>query len=118
MAENKIVEYSGSIDVGSINDSSTLYCRPLTPYTCYFLLQQGLTQQERIGNAVRPVTNYVIYVVRPNGYNIATYPNPSAVDFQMFLGLIENESGVTPPAERHAGLVATSQYTVIIALFI
>ena len=96
MAENKIIEYSSSIEVGSINDSSTLYCRPLTPYSGYMLLIQGVTQQARTDNTVRPVKVMFNYVLRPNAYNIAINPNPAPVDLQMFLGWTKNEPGVLP----------------------
>jgi len=97
-AENKIVEYQTGFDVGSILDSSTLQCRPLTPYPGYMLLQQGVTQGGRVGNTVRPVKVMFNYIARPNAYNAAYNPTPTPTILQMILGWTKDQPGTLPIA--------------------
>lgn len=84
--ENKIqtINYAGSFGNSVANPS--MYSYPMTPYTGYMTIGQGITQNQRIGNEVKVRKATLRYVLRPNGYNVDSNPFPAPVHVQMFLG--------------------------------
>lgn len=84
--ENKTqtVNYSGNF--GNASANASLYTYPVTPYTGFMTVGQGITQNTRIGNEIKIRKAYLRYVLRPLGYNASTNVNPVPIQVEMFLG--------------------------------
>lgn len=84
--ENKTqtVNYAGAFGNALANPS--LYSYPMTPYTGYMTVGQGILQNQRIGNEIKIRKAYLRYVLRPMGYDVGSNPFPAPTQVDMYLG--------------------------------
>ena len=84
--ENKTmtVNYAGLFGNSTANPS--LYSYPITPYTGYLTIPQGVGQNQRIGNEIKIRKVFLRYVLRPQGYNVDNNPFPAPCQIDMYLG--------------------------------
>lgn len=96
--ENKSVFFEITSFVGSWVGDITMKMTPLTPYTGYMQIPQGVGEGNRIGNTIRTRKVMLRYVITPNQYNLTTNNKPLPCDFQLFLGNVKQYKGVLPTA--------------------
>jgi len=84
--ENKMCNANYAGLFGNATSNPSLYSYPMTPYTGYMTIGQGVQQNQRIGNSVKVKRAVLRYILRPNGYNVSTNPFPAPVVVDMFLG--------------------------------
>jgi len=86
--ENKIQNTQAGFTFGNVLSSSGLAMNmyPMTPYASYWTIGQGVTQNTRIGNVIKPVKVMLRYVIRPTPYNAESNVSPVPVEIDMFLG--------------------------------
>jgi len=94
--ENKRQSYNQIYAVGSYANSNTLYARPITPYTGYMVINQGLGQADRTGNRLKVVKAMLRYVAFPLSYDPGANPTPIPQEFQIILGYPKQTSGTIP----------------------
>jgi len=84
--ENKTqtVNYGGAF--GNVVNNPSMHSYPMTPYTGYMTIGQGIAQNQRIGNEIKIRKVMLRYVLRPLGYNVDSNPFPVPVQVDMFLG--------------------------------
>jgi len=84
--ENKsqTINYAGSF--GNAVANGSLYSYPMTPYTGYMTISQGITQNQRIGNEIKIRKAVLRYILRPNPYNVDSNPFPAPTQVDLFLG--------------------------------
>lgn len=102
--ENKVVQYSGTYQVGNILNSSTLQALPLAPYSTYMNLVQGFSQDTRVGNRVRPTKVMFNYTLRANPFDGTSNLSPRPCYVQLFFGYVKSQKAVLPPAGAYGGL--------------
>jgi len=84
--ENKTcnANYAGAFGNAVANPS--LYAYPMTPYTSYMTIGQGVQQNQRIGNSVKVKKAILRYILRPMPYNVDSNPFPAPVQVELYLG--------------------------------
>lgn len=82
--KNMSVNYAGAF--GSCIANPSMYSYPITPYTGYLTIGQGVNQAQRIGNEIKIRKVMLRYILRPTGYNVDSNPFPAPVHVDMFLG--------------------------------
>jgi len=94
--ENKIQNVEGINSFGSIQEDSTLGAFPMCPYTGIWSIGQGVTQNTRVGNVIKPVRVMLKYVMYPNPYNATTNPAPYPVEVDLMLGYHRQNPSLIP----------------------
>lgn len=94
--KNQTVNYSGNF--GNYSANSALYCYPVTPYTGFMTISQGVLQNNRTGNEIRVRKAMLRYVLRPLGYNVSSNVSPVPTIVEMYLGRIKIAPGDIPGA--------------------
>jgi len=96
--ENKsqTVNYSGNF--GNATANASMYAYPVTPYTGFMSLTQGITQNQRIGNEVKIRKAMLRYILRPIGYNASSNVTPVPLHVEMYLGRTKIAPGDIPAA--------------------
>lgn len=92
--KTQTINYAGVFGNAIANPS--MYSYPMTPYTGYMTIGQGITQNQRIGNSIKIRSVYLRYILRPMPYNIDSNPFPAPVQVDMFLGRTRVCSGDQP----------------------
>lgn len=96
--ENKVQNVQAGANFGAITNSPSMYVYPMTPYAAYWTIGQGVTQNTRIGNQIKPVKVMLNYVIRPNPYDATTNGGPTPMQIDMFLGYVKATPSVLPTA--------------------
>lgn len=96
--ENKTANANYAGLFGNATANASLYCYPMTPYTGYMTIGQGVQQNQRIGNTVKVKRAMLRYVLRPNSYDVSTNPIPAPVQVELYLGRTRLCSGDQPVA--------------------
>lgn len=102
--ENKVKTIYYSHSFGSSANNPSLYSYPMTPYTGYISITQGVGQSERCGNEIKIRKVMLNYVLTPNGYNVDSNAFPAPVHVDMFLGRTKLCPGDQPIAGDMAQL--------------
>jgi len=96
--ENKMATANYAGLFGNAQANPSLYSYPMTPYTGYMTIGQGVVQNGRIGNSIKVKKAVLRYILRPNGYDVSNNPAPAPVVVDMFLGRNRVASGDQPLA--------------------
>jgi len=88
--------YAGAFGNAVANPS--LYSYPMTPYTGYMTIGQGVQQNQRIGNVIKVKKVYLRYILRPMPYDVGANPFPAPIVVDLFLGRNRVASGDQPIA--------------------
>jgi len=85
--ENKTIQYRASkIPIVSYNNStfgSRIF--PISPYTGYCQIDQGVSQDERVGNRVKIKNATLKFIMNPLPYNATFNPLPEPMEVVMWL---------------------------------
>jgi len=103
--ENKTQNVQAGANFGAYTSSATMNIYPMCPTTGFWTISQGLTQNNRIGNIIKPVKVMLNYVIRPNGYDAITNAGPIPMEVDMFLGYVKNCPSSTPVASDFNSLL-------------
>jgi len=77
MAENKLFDFRGTANLyGANNDNYAASIIPMTPYTGFLEIDQGVGQSDRIGNSIRIKKLQLNGVIRAAGYDSVYNPTP------------------------------------------
>jgi len=96
--ENKTmsVNYAGAF--GNCVANPSMYSYPITPYTGYLTISQGVGQNGRTGNSIKIKKAMLRYILRPQNYDVTNNPFPAPVHVDMYLGRTRVCSGDQPIA--------------------
>lgn len=96
--ENKIQNTQAGFSFGTILSSSgqAMNMYPMTPYASYWTIGQGVTQNTRVGNIIRPVKVMLRYVIRPVPYNALSNTSPVPMEVDLFLGHTKATPAILP----------------------
>lgn len=101
--ENKRAFSNQSYAVGNINNSSTLYVRPLTPNSGGLLtIDQGTGQGNRIGNKCKTLKAMLRYTLFSLPYDAVSNPLPVPSEVMIVMGFVKSAPASTPNAGQVA----------------
>jgi len=84
--ENKMANANYAGAFGNAVANPSLYSYPMTPYTGYMTIGQGVQQNQRIGNSIKVKRAILRYVLRPMPYDAGSNPFPAPVQVDLYLG--------------------------------
>jgi len=96
--ENKMANANYAGAFGNAVANPSLYSYPMTPYTGYMTIGQGVQQNQRIGNSIKVKRAILRYVLRPMPYDAGSNPFPAPVQVDLFLGRTRLCAGDQPVA--------------------
>jgi len=96
--ENKTANANFAGSFGSALANASMYSYPMTPYTGYMTVGQGVQQNQRIGNQIKIKKATLRYILRPTGYDAGSNPFPAPVVVDLYLGKIKVCPGEIPAA--------------------
>ena len=102
--ENKSFQIQWSQNLGSFNNSNTLYAFPLTPYSGGLNILQGVTQSTRVGNKIRPRKLMWDFILSNRRYDAANNPSPQPMEIQLLICSLKQASGELPTSTDVANL--------------
>lgn len=94
--ENKSYQIQWSQNLGSYNNSNTLYAFPLTPYSGGLNILQGVTQSTRIGNQIKPRKLIWDFIISNKAYDAVTNPTPQPMEVQLLICSMKPCAGELP----------------------
>lgn len=110
--ENKVQNTEYSTNFGAITNSSTMYVYPVTPYTGYMTIGNGVLQNNRVGNVIKTRRVMLNYVLRPNAYNVSSNAGPAPFEVDMFLGYVKQAPALIPQAGDYASLFQSGNTSI------
>lgn len=96
--ENKVMNVAVANAFGNILQNSNMNVFPMTPYTGYLVISQGITQNARIGNKVSTRRVMLNYCMVPKPYDATTNPLCRPQEIDMFLGYVKGTPSTLPVA--------------------
>jgi len=103
--ENKTQNVQAGANFGNILQNTTMNMYPMVPSASAWTISQGVTQNNRIGNKIKPVKVMLSYVIRPNGYDAVANAGPIPMEVEMFLGYVKSSPSVLPTASDLGSLL-------------
>lgn len=94
--ENKTQNIQAGANFGNYNASPTMNVYPMCPTTGFWTISQGVFQNNRLGNVIKPVKVMLNYVIRPNGYDAVTNAGPIPMEIDLFLGYVKQTPSIIP----------------------
>lgn len=94
--ENKRALVQASFAVGSVNNSSSMYARPLQPYGGFLTINQGTGAGDRIGNKCRTLKAMFRYTLYPLPYDAVSNPIPIPQEVMIIFGFVKNTPTTVP----------------------
>lgn len=109
LAEKKTQGYGGAVDVHATNGISWVSQNiiPLTPYSGYLQIQQGVKNGERLGNKVKLSKFKLRLSVLPRIYSATNNPCPRPVILKVWLVTMKEGAGTT---KEDLGTIAASNW--------
>nr|UOF82259.1 capsid protein [Cressdnaviricota sp.] len=96
--ENKVMNVAVAGAFGNILQSPTMNVFPMTPYTGYLVISQGVTANARLGNQVTTRRVMLNYCLVPKPYDATTNPLCRPQEVDMFLGYVKATPSTLPNA--------------------
>lgn len=94
--ENKSYQIQWSQNLGSYNNSNTLFAFPLTPYAGGLNILQGITQSTRIGNQIKPRKLIWDFILSNKAYDAVSNPSPQPMELQLIIASLKQCPGELP----------------------
>lgn len=102
--ENKSIQIQYSQSLLGYAGSAVLNQLPITPYTGYMSITQGVGQNQRIGNEIRIKKLMYNYVLRPLSQDPTINPNPQPIEVQIIFAHTRDQPALIPSVGDYQSL--------------
>jgi len=110
--ENKCQNVQAGANFGNVLQNTSMNMYPMCPSASAWTISQGVLQNNRIGNVVKPVKVTLSYVIRPNGYDATTNAGPIPMEVELFLGYVKPGPSILPTASDISVLLQNGNASV------